>query len=476
MAVAAHAARATDRRASRAQKPARDRPRHPLPRARPRLARAHRGAVRSRDRGPCRTARAAAAERRDPRRGVRAAPCRAGRRRRRGGGSSRDAARRAPAAHRSARIRGTSAPSYAGALRSVDVLDHAAPGHGCSTPEPERGIVRRLPLVGLCRRRRRVPRSALETLRVATGGALVQRALGRKAIDAVDVGDIEVAHASPTARCGCTSRRHDRGALRRRPPTCSKARPKRPRARAARSCSSASPRSALLDYKTTPRRRAHARRRVPRATDREHLRGRLLSRGRRGRASLEATALRRSAASSLIVLVPRTRRRAGHSRCCWRSRRSSWRRASSRFCFGRRSSIPRARARHRSRSSALLRSRFARRRRAERREPAARLAREREAAARVAGELEAARRIQMGMPAQRESARSAASGASTIFACIEPRARSAATSTTSSGGPDRVFFVIGRRLRQGAAAALFMAVSKVARKSAALRTGDASAS
>ena len=68
------------------------------------------------------------------------------------------------------RIRGETPPlpTYPGALRSLPTIDHAAAGHGLLNADPERGIVRRIPLAAIAGYDP-ILTFALEALRIAEG-------------------------------------------------------------------------------------------------------------------------------------------------------------------------------------------------------------------------------------------------------------------------------------------------------------------
>lgn len=92
-----------------------------------------------------------------------------------------------------ARIVGPPAPlhRYAGALRSLPGIDRAAAGHGLLNAEPERGIVRRLPLVASIGDYP-VFTLALESLRVATGEPLFTLKSDARGLTHVAIGDFDV--------------------------------------------------------------------------------------------------------------------------------------------------------------------------------------------------------------------------------------------------------------------------------------------
>ena len=80
---------------------------------------------------------------------------------------------------------------YAGALRSLPGIDHAAAGHGLLNAEPERGIVRRLPLVASIGNYP-VLTLVLESLRVAAGEPLFTLKSDARGLAQVGIADLEV--------------------------------------------------------------------------------------------------------------------------------------------------------------------------------------------------------------------------------------------------------------------------------------------
>jgi adenylate cyclase len=83
-------------------------------------------------------------------------------------------------------------PEFSGAIRSIPMLDHAAPGHGllAVTPDPD-GVYRRLPMVSVISGRL-VPGFALEMLRLVTQAPKIDMYLGDHAIKGVAVGDLAI--------------------------------------------------------------------------------------------------------------------------------------------------------------------------------------------------------------------------------------------------------------------------------------------
>ena len=80
---------------------------------------------------------------------------------------------------------------FAGVLRSIPEIDAAAAGRGLVSVEPERGVVRRVPLLGAVGDVL-VPALGLEMLRVAVGSPALSVRVGRGGVEAVGVGDLLV--------------------------------------------------------------------------------------------------------------------------------------------------------------------------------------------------------------------------------------------------------------------------------------------
>ena len=147
---------------------------------------------------------------------------RAGRGRDRGAGGTRRRRRGAacPCASSAERM-SRAVGRFLGELRSVDVIDAAAAGHGLVNVDLEGGVVRRMPAVaevaGLL-----MPTLAIEMFRVAAEEPVVSVRAGALGVEAVIVGDLAIptqpdgsvwihfAHPPPRASC--------------RPPTCCRAR------------------------------------------------------------------------------------------------------------------------------------------------------------------------------------------------------------------------------------------------------------
>ena len=79
-------------------------------------------------------------------------------------------------------------PSYRGALTSIDTLDRAAAGHGFISVDPERGVIRRIPLVASIDGTL-VPALAVEMLRVAVQAPSLRLLVTGPRIDGVAIGD-----------------------------------------------------------------------------------------------------------------------------------------------------------------------------------------------------------------------------------------------------------------------------------------------
>jgi serine phosphatase RsbU (regulator of sigma subunit)/CHASE2 domain-containing sensor protein len=80
---------------------------------------------------------------------------------------------------------------YEGALRSVEEIDRVARGHGLLNVEPERGVVRRMPLVAGAAGAV-LPAFGIEMLRVATGAPLLTVRVGISGIETVGINDLLV--------------------------------------------------------------------------------------------------------------------------------------------------------------------------------------------------------------------------------------------------------------------------------------------
>jgi serine phosphatase RsbU (regulator of sigma subunit) len=96
---------------------------------------------------------------------------------------------------------------FAGALRSLEEIDTAAAGRGLISVDPERGVVRRLPLLasvgGVL-----APALGLEMLRVAAGAPALTVRAGARGLESVAVGDL-VVPTEPDGRVWLHYSRHD---------------------------------------------------------------------------------------------------------------------------------------------------------------------------------------------------------------------------------------------------------------------------
>jgi serine phosphatase RsbU (regulator of sigma subunit)/CHASE2 domain-containing sensor protein len=80
-------------------------------------------------------------------------------------------------------------PRFERALRSVEEIDRVARGHGLLNVEPERGVVRRMPLVAAAADVV-LPGFGVEILRVATGAPVLTVRVGVSGLEAVGIGDL----------------------------------------------------------------------------------------------------------------------------------------------------------------------------------------------------------------------------------------------------------------------------------------------
>lgn len=80
-------------------------------------------------------------------------------------------------------------PRFEGRLRSIEEIDRAAAGRGLLNVDPERGVVRRVPLVAAIGGTL-VPALGLEMLRVAAGQPAFSIRVGRTGVEALSVGDL----------------------------------------------------------------------------------------------------------------------------------------------------------------------------------------------------------------------------------------------------------------------------------------------
>jgi serine phosphatase RsbU (regulator of sigma subunit) len=84
---------------------------------------------------------------------------------------------------------------FEGWLRSIEEIDRAAAGRGLLNVDPERGVVRRVPLVAAIGSTV-VPALGIEMLRVAAGQPAFSIRVGRTGVEAVGVGDLVVRSAA----------------------------------------------------------------------------------------------------------------------------------------------------------------------------------------------------------------------------------------------------------------------------------------
>ena len=80
---------------------------------------------------------------------------------------------------------------YAGALTSIDVLDRAAAGWGLISVDPDRGVIRRIPLVASVDGTL-VPALAIEMLRVAIGAPALRLWVAGSTVESIAIGDLVV--------------------------------------------------------------------------------------------------------------------------------------------------------------------------------------------------------------------------------------------------------------------------------------------
>ena len=86
-------------------------------------------------------------------------------------------------------------PRFGGKLRSVEEIDRAAAGRGLLNVDPERGVVRRVPLVASLDGTL-VPALGVEMLRVAAGQPGFSMRVGRTGVEALGIGDLVLRSAS----------------------------------------------------------------------------------------------------------------------------------------------------------------------------------------------------------------------------------------------------------------------------------------
>ncbi|HSW15573.1 MAG TPA: CHASE2 domain-containing protein, partial [Solimonas sp.] len=82
-------------------------------------------------------------------------------------------------------------PHYAASLRSIDLIDQAAGGHGALNPPPDGGVVRRVPTL-ICIGGDLVPGLATEILRNAGGDAILRVQLRRGGVAAIEVAGLHI--------------------------------------------------------------------------------------------------------------------------------------------------------------------------------------------------------------------------------------------------------------------------------------------
>jgi adenylate cyclase len=80
---------------------------------------------------------------------------------------------------------------FDGALRSIELIDAAAAGHGLINPELDRGVVRRMPLVAAVGEAL-VPTLGVEMLRLASGAPGLMVDVGLRGVEAVRIGDLAI--------------------------------------------------------------------------------------------------------------------------------------------------------------------------------------------------------------------------------------------------------------------------------------------
>lgn len=350
---------------------------------------------------------------------------------------------------------------YPGALRSLPDIDRAARGHGMINAEPERGIVRRLPIVAYVAGSP-VLTLGLESFRVAAGVPAFSVSHG-SGVTQVQVGDIEVA-AQADGKAWVHFSRHDPSRF----------------VSAADVLDGRDERAlmkgkiamvgvtalALLDQHTTARGEQLPGVEIHAQLVENIFEGALLSRPMWAR-HIEALAFLLGAAV-LIMRVPQVRPRRSFNilMACWLGYATAGFAA---YVLGHTLIDPTTPIAGVTMLYSLMLAATLVSLDLQRRQLSARLATEREAAARVTGELEAARRIQLGMLPTRE-----------VVLKNERRIELFAhmSAAREVGGDlydfftlpgDRFMVLVGDVSGKGLPAAMFMAVSKALAKSAALR-------
>jgi serine phosphatase RsbU (regulator of sigma subunit) len=86
-------------------------------------------------------------------------------------------------------------PRFEGRLRSIEEIDRAAAGRGLLNVEPERGVVRRVPLVAAVAGTL-VPALGIEMLRVAAREPAFSMLVGRSGVETLGIGDLVLRSAS----------------------------------------------------------------------------------------------------------------------------------------------------------------------------------------------------------------------------------------------------------------------------------------